>query len=69
MEANKLNTLKINDKVEYNGEPAVVVDFADPFGPYPAVVIERKALFADFGPSYLQKERCKVIEYGLTKLN
>jgi hypothetical protein len=59
------NTLTVGDKVDYNGKIATVIDFAKPFMGYPAVVIEFKALFADFGPNYLQIDRRSVLEYGL----
>lgn len=63
------NTFKIGEKVIYNGKPATVVDLADEFKvsgkAYPSVVLEFKAIFADFGPNYPQTDRRTVIEYGL----
>lgn len=59
------NTFKIGDKVDYNGNIATVVDMAEPFLDYPAVVVEYKGIFSDFGPSWQQIDRRTVIEYGL----
>lgn len=60
-----MNTLKIGDKVKYEGKVATVVDMAPAFGKYPAVRLEFKAIFADFGPQYPKTQQRDVIEYGL----
>ena len=60
-----MNTLQIGQKVKYQNQIATVVDTAPPFGEYPVVVLEFKAIFADFGPNYAQIDRRSVIEYGL----
>jgi hypothetical protein len=60
-----MNALKIGQKVKYEGQVATVVDMAPAFGKYPAVVLEFRAIFADFGQEYKQIERRSAIEYGL----
>ena len=59
------NKLKIGQKVKYQGQEAVVVGFGKPFGDYPVVVLEFKAIFANFGKNYKQVEQRSVIEHGL----
>ena len=60
-----MNTLQIGTKVKYQNQVATVIGTAEPFGKYPVVVLEFKAIFADFGPNYQQIDRRSVIEYGL----
>ena len=59
------NKLKVGDKVKYGNEIATVVALCPPACGHAAVVIEYKALFADFGPSWAQIERKSIIEKGL----
>lgn len=60
-----MNALQIGQKVKYEGKIATVVEHGKPFANYPVVVLEYKAIFADFGPTYKQIDRRSVIEYGL----
>ena len=60
------NKLAVGDKVKYCNKVATVVALAEPFGgKYPAVVIEYKGIFSDFGKNWQQVDRLTIIEHGL----
>ena len=63
------NVFKVGDKVNYNGKPATVIEIGKPFAEYPTVVLEFKAIFADFGADWKQIDQRTVIEHGLTLIN
>lgn len=62
---NQPNALQIGQKVKYEGRVATVIGFAKAFAGYPAVTLEFKAIFADFGKNYAQIDQRGVIEEGL----
>ena len=66
---NQPNALKIGQQVKYDGKIATVIGHAKPFAGYPAVTLEYKSIFADFGPNWAQIDQRGVIEEGLEVLN
>ena len=60
------NALQIGQKVKYEGQTAIVVALASPFGAYPCVVLEYPAVFAVTGNRLVYKNvRREVAEFGL----